>query len=83
MVSFGPPPVFAVSCGPTSDSQSPRGEYLVSPGQITALTSFRRSYGELDLLFEQKVPARKFKTTVVNEFEGEGQAAQVGGAIVH
>ena len=47
------------------------------------LTIVRRSYGELDLLFEQKVPARKFKTTVVNEFEGEGQAAQVGGAIVH
>ncbi|KLO86335.1 Uncharacterized protein LW93_11109 [Fusarium fujikuroi] len=27
-----------------------------------------RSFGELDLLFEQRVPARKFKTTSVDEF---------------
>ncbi|KAK7179732.1 hypothetical protein DPSP01_001362 [Paraphaeosphaeria sporulosa] len=28
-----------------------------------------RTYGELDILFEQRVPARKFKETVVQEFE--------------
>ncbi|KAK3197264.1 hypothetical protein GRF29_1536g1176888 [Pseudopithomyces chartarum] len=28
-----------------------------------------RTYGELDILFEQRVPARKFKGTVVQEFE--------------
>jgi SP family general alpha glucoside:H+ symporter-like MFS transporter len=27
-----------------------------------------RTYGELDILFEQKVPARKFKTTIVDPF---------------
>ena len=27
-----------------------------------------RTYGELDVLFEQKVSARKFKTTVVDPF---------------
>ncbi|OJJ45236.1 hypothetical protein ASPZODRAFT_143882 [Penicilliopsis zonata CBS 506.65] len=30
-----------------------------------------RTYAELDLLFEQKVPARKFKTTHVDPFTGE------------
>jgi hypothetical protein len=34
------------------------------------------------LLFEQKVPARKFKTTQVNEFQ-EASSTQVGGAFVH
>lgn len=28
-----------------------------------------RTYGELDILFEKKIPARKFKTTVVEEYE--------------
>ncbi|KAH8173569.1 sugar transporter domain-containing protein [Sarocladium implicatum] len=28
-----------------------------------------RTFGEIDLLFENHVPARKFKTTVVNQFE--------------
>lgn len=32
-----------------------------------------RSYGELDILFENKVPARKFPTTVVEEFEEQDQ----------
>jgi SP family general alpha glucoside:H+ symporter-like MFS transporter len=55
---------------------------------LTPQTWFRlpepkgRSYGELDLLFEQKVPARKFKTTQVNEFQ-EASSTQVGGAFVH
>lgn len=38
-----------------------------------------RSYGELDILFEQRVPARKFKTTVVDEFEAERRTAAAGG----
>jgi SP family general alpha glucoside:H+ symporter-like MFS transporter len=28
-----------------------------------------RTYGEIDILFERRVSARKFKGTVVNEFE--------------
>lgn len=38
-----------------------------------------RSYGELDILFEQRVPARKFKSTVVDEFEAERRTAAAGG----
>jgi SP family general alpha glucoside:H+ symporter-like MFS transporter len=30
-----------------------------------------RTYGELDVLFERKVSARKFKTTMVDQFSGE------------
>lgn len=41
-----------------------------------------RSYGELDILFEQKVPARKFKETQVQEFE-DASSTQVGGGIIH
>ncbi|GAM86433.1 hypothetical protein ANO11243_044470 [Dothideomycetidae sp. 11243] len=38
-----------------------------------------RTYGELDVLFEQKVPARKFSSTFVNQFgEGAGGAADAG-----
>lgn len=37
-----------------------------------------RTYAELDLLFEQKVPARKFKTTVVDPFmTHQGRRASV------
>jgi SP family general alpha glucoside:H+ symporter-like MFS transporter len=37
-----------------------------------------RTYGELDVLFANKVPARKFKTTSVTEFENpEGKGAEV------
>lgn len=32
-----------------------------------------RTYAELDLLFEQEVPARKFKTTVVDPFAADAQ----------
>lgn len=28
-----------------------------------------RTYGELDILFERKIPARQFSKTVVNEFD--------------
>jgi SP family general alpha glucoside:H+ symporter-like MFS transporter len=31
-----------------------------------------RTYGELDTLFEQRVSARKFRTTVVNQFHDDG-----------
>jgi MFS transporter, SP family, general alpha glucoside:H+ symporter len=30
-----------------------------------------RTYGELDVLFEHKVPARKFASTKVDQFAGE------------
>jgi SP family general alpha glucoside:H+ symporter-like MFS transporter len=33
-----------------------------------------RSYAELDILFESKVPARKFRTTVVDAFKVEGKS---------
>jgi hypothetical protein len=37
-----------------------------------------RTYGELDVLFAQGVSARKFKTTVVAEFESPtGKGAEV------
>lgn len=45
-----------------------------------------RSYGELDILFDKRIPARKFKTTHVDEFEvAEREAAEGGGvgAMVH
>lgn len=45
-----------------------------------------RTYGELDILFEQRVPARKFASTMVDEFDAaERDAANQGGAggIVH
>ena len=35
-----------------------------------------RSYGELDILFEHHVPARKFKHTVVDPFRGEHVVAE-------
>lgn len=35
-----------------------------------------RTYAELDLLFEQKVPARKFKTTVVDPFASGAQSEE-------
>jgi MFS transporter, SP family, general alpha glucoside:H+ symporter len=35
-----------------------------------------RTYAELDLLFEQKVPARKFRTAVVDPFDLENE--QIG-----
>ncbi|KAK9361515.1 hypothetical protein V1504DRAFT_451793 [Lipomyces starkeyi] len=34
-----------------------------------------RTYSELDMLFEQRVPARKFKSTKVDPFSGEHQYA--------
>lgn len=33
-----------------------------------------RTYGELDILFENKVSARKFKSTVVSSFEPESDS---------
>lgn len=44
-----------------------------------------RSYGELDILFEKRIPARKFKTTHVDEFEVEQRqvAEGGGGAMIH
>ena len=42
-----------------------------------------RTYAELDLLFEQKVPARKFKTTVVEPFAGQLQSDEKISKIEH
>jgi SP family general alpha glucoside:H+ symporter-like MFS transporter len=43
-----------------------------------------RSYGELDILFEEKVPARKFKSTKVDEFSAAERTAAAGGeGLVH
>ena len=35
-----------------------------------------RTYGELDILFEAKVSARKFKGTVVDQFQGDGSVSK-------
>ncbi|EED14705.1 sugar transporter, putative [Talaromyces stipitatus ATCC 10500] len=42
-----------------------------------------RTYAELDLLFEQKVPARKFKTTVVDPFAAQSQSEEKISKIEH
>jgi SP family general alpha glucoside:H+ symporter-like MFS transporter len=45
-----------------------------------------RTYGELDVLFQQKVPARKFASTEVSEFdahEKDAVAAILGAGVVH
>jgi hypothetical protein len=36
-----------------------------------------RSFGEIDLLFESRVPARKFKTTVVDQFAERGTEGKI------
>lgn len=36
----------------------------------TALTGARRTYGELEILFDQRVSARKFSSTHVDQFAG-------------
>lgn len=41
----------------------------------------RSTYGELDVLFEQKVPARKFKTTKVDPYRIKGVEALDGEAV--
>ncbi|KAJ9119158.1 hypothetical protein QFC22_003650 [Naganishia vaughanmartiniae] len=45
-----------------------------------------RTYGELDILFEQKIGARKFASTHVDEFdahERDAAAAAMGAGVVH
>jgi MFS transporter, SP family, general alpha glucoside:H+ symporter len=37
-----------------------------------------RTFAELDLLFERKVPARKFKSTKIDVFEEEVKGGAVG-----
>lgn len=37
-----------------------------------------RTYGELDTLFEQKISARKFSKTVVDQFQNDGSAEANG-----
>lgn len=38
-----------------------------------------RTYGELDVLFEHKVPARKFSTTKTDQFGGHVDDADMAG----
>lgn len=42
-----------------------------------------RTYAELDLLFEQEVPARKFKTTVVDPFSSASQMQEAKDRAMH
>lgn len=37
-----------------------------------------RTYGELDVLFENRVPARKFRTTIVDQFASESHSPPSG-----
>jgi SP family general alpha glucoside:H+ symporter-like MFS transporter len=64
----------------------------VSGADISLGTYFRlpepkgRTFGELDILFEDRVPARKFATTQVDEFkaaERNAQAEVLGAGMVH
>ena len=38
---------------------------------LTPIPHLGRTYGELDILFERKVPARKFKHSVVDMYRGD------------
>lgn len=79
---------------PTAWNLGPKSGYLWFATSCIGIvwTFFRlpepkgRTYGELDILFEDRVPARKFKTTQVDEFAAaERNAAQegAGGGIAH
>jgi SP family general alpha glucoside:H+ symporter-like MFS transporter len=37
-----------------------------------------RTYGEIDILFERRVPARKFRETEVDEFSGHSSGSAAG-----
>ena len=39
-----------------------------------------RTYGELDTLYAEKVPARKFKSTIVDQFHGGDSHGDIGRA---
>jgi len=79
---------------PTAWNWAAKSAYLWAGLSVLAIvwTFFRlpepkgRTYGELDILFEERVPARKFKTTHVDEFAAAERDAALGGAgggIVH
>ena len=40
-----------------------------------------RTYGALDILFEQRIPARKFASTVVDEFAAEERTLADSGGL--
>jgi SP family general alpha glucoside:H+ symporter-like MFS transporter len=45
-----------------------------------------RTYGELDILFEKRIPARKFKSTIVDSFhvsDTESEYAEKKGVSTH
>ncbi|KAL1893347.1 hypothetical protein Sste5346_006525 [Sporothrix stenoceras] len=42
-----------------------------------------RTFGEIDILFENKVPARKFKYTKVDQFAHQGEINEKSGAVEH
>ena len=77
---------------PTAWNWGPKSGYLWAGTGLCGLvwTYFRlpepkgRSYGELDILFEERVPARQFKTTKVDEFKANERNAAAGeGGFVH
>lgn len=52
--------------------------FILTPDTLFRRTYFRlpepkgRTYGELDVLFENRVSARKFRTTAADQFAGHG-----------
>ena len=78
---------------PTAWNWGPKSGYLwFGTGMLGLIWSYfrlpepkGRSYGELDILFEDRVPARKFKSTKVDEFKAAERdaAAGVGGGFAH
>lgn len=78
---------------PSAWNWGPKSGYLWAGTSVLGIvwTYFRlpepkgRTYGELDILFEDRIPARKFASTKVDEFAAaERDAAQGGGGgLVH
>lgn len=72
----------------TSWTQPVRRFALIRPSLVTRLFEPKgRTYGALDILFEQRIPARKFASTQVDEFAAEGRSIAdrgvASGAAVH
>ncbi|KAI8163264.1 General alpha-glucoside permease [Colletotrichum sp. SAR 10_70] len=48
-------------------------EHTLTPRMISPIETKDRTFGELDILFENKIPARKFKYTTVDQFAGRNE----------
>ena len=79
---------------PTAWNLGPKSGYLWFATSCLGITwtYFRlpepknRTFGELDILFDDRVPARKFASTKVDEFaaaERDAAYAGTGGGVVH